>query len=144
MNSVALDLFYIVKTLRVRNIFLSNKKWKQLSLLENLNWSLGHLDRPYTTCQSHWGGCFICLSSLPRGKDSFLYIIPTAWKVLFGDPQVGSLWFSQLLQLRKHKHSRFSDLSKVAEQVIDRVEIRTYFWMEQLNDFQRKYYFFWN
>lgn len=107
----------------------------------NLNW--GHLDRSYTTCQRCWErvSSFLSAHFAKRQKcyRYFLYISPPAWKVpLFFRYSLcrSSRWvlvIRSALQPREHKHRRCNDLYKMAKQVIDRGEVKIYFWMGGLS-----------
>lgn len=79
---------------------------------------------------------------LPRGKDAtILFVhITSAWSchffksgALFIDPSKIGHCNSVHFTAEKTKHRRFSDLSRMGEQVIDKGEIRIYFWMEWLS-----------
>lgn len=120
-----------------RNIFLINKKRKQLSLLvENLNLSLGCLDHiPLAKGIGKFVLYFLSILFAKRQRcyHSFCtyHLLPGRclffiWCALH-QPSAWVIVILSALHLRNHKHRRFSDLSKMTEQVIDRGEIRIYF-----------------
>ena len=86
--------------------------------------------------------CFIFpLSSLCQEAKTILFVhITSAWSchffksgALFIDPSKIGHCNSVHFTAEKTKHRRFSDLSRMGEQVIDKGEIRIYFWMEWLS-----------